>query len=141
MSQQSYFVDLPFRFNHTATVHDNYPVVWMQDTEGKNTLTVGLIDQQPYTVIEGSTYDTANGGEAPGIANSYVGCFSAAATIVGQRCKAVQRCLMPCKPRQEWHDALKRIVKLSTRSVVVPGKISEWAMNPCGIRGMHMQTT
>ena len=93
MSQQNYFVDLPFRLNHIATVHDNYPAVWMQDTDGKNTLTLGLIDQQPYTVIEGSTYDTANGGEA--------------------------------------YDALKAYSQaVDKERLFIPGKISEWAMNP-----------
>src|SRR5699024_2854890 len=47
MSQQNYFVDLPFRFNHITTVHDNHPVIWMQQTDGKNRFTIGLIDQNP----------------------------------------------------------------------------------------------
>jgi hypothetical protein len=133
MSQQSYFVDLPFRFNHTATVHDNYPVVWMQDTEGKNTLTLGLIDQQPYTVIEGSTYDTANGGEAPGIANSYVRVlFRRQPPLSGNGARQYSDALyLNANPRQEWHDALEAYSEaVDKERSFVPGKISEWAMNP-----------
>lgn len=72
MSQQSYFIDLPFRFQSVTSAHNNHPVVWMQQTDGKNTLTWGLLDQIPNTIIEGTTYDPSNGGEAPGISNSYV---------------------------------------------------------------------
>lgn len=72
MSQQNYHVDLPFRINDSTNAERNQPVVWMQQTNGQNTLTFGLLDQVPITDIEGSTYDTGNGGEAPGIANSYV---------------------------------------------------------------------
>ena len=72
MFQQSYAVDLPFRINNDVTGQIGQPVVWMQQTDGKNTLTFGFLDQKPLTNIEGSTYDSHNGGEAPGIANSYV---------------------------------------------------------------------
>jgi hypothetical protein len=72
MSQQNYHVDLPFRINDSANAESNQPVIWMQQTDGRNTLTIGLLDQVAITEIEGSTYDTDNGGEAPGIANSYV---------------------------------------------------------------------
>lgn len=72
MSQQNYHIDLPFRINGYANAESNQPVIWMQQTDGRNTLTLGLLDQVSITDIEGSTYDTGNGGEAPGIANSYV---------------------------------------------------------------------
>lgn len=72
MSQQNYHVDLPFRINEYVNAGSNQPVIWMQQTDGRNTLTLGLLDQIAITGIEGSTYDTGNGGEAPGIANSYV---------------------------------------------------------------------
>src|SRR5665647_482668 len=72
MVQQNYHVDLPFRINDIANAKSNQPVIWMQQTDGRNTLTLGLLDQVAITTIEGSTYDTGNGGEAPGIANSYV---------------------------------------------------------------------
>jgi glycosyl hydrolase family 31 len=72
VSQQNYLIDLPFRINGYANAESNQPVIWMQQTDGRNTLTLGLLDQVAITDIEGSTYDTGNGGEAPGIANSYV---------------------------------------------------------------------
>ena len=133
MSQQNYFVDLPFRLNHVATVHDNYPAVWMQDTDGKNTLTLGLMDQQPYTVIEGSTYDTANGGEAPGIANSYVRVlFRRQTTLAGNGVSRYSDALyLNANPRQEWHDALEAYSEaVDKERSFIPRKISKWAMNP-----------
>lgn len=72
MCQQNYHVDLPFGINGNANAECDQPVVWMQQTDGQNTLTIGLLDQVAITNIEGSTYATGNGGEAPGIANSYV---------------------------------------------------------------------
>jgi hypothetical protein len=70
-SQQNYRVDLPFHLSDESDAEMNQPVVWMQQTDGRNTLTIGLLNQVPDTRFEGSTYDTGNGGEAPGIANSY----------------------------------------------------------------------
>lgn len=72
ISQQNYKIDLPFRIQGSSRAEIDQPVIWMQQTDGHNTLTVGLIDQVPVTSFDGSTYDTNNGGEAQGIANSYV---------------------------------------------------------------------
>ncbi len=72
MCQQSYLIDLPFQINGGANAEGNQPVIWMQQTDGRNTLLIGLLDQVDITEMKGSTYDTGNGGEAPGIANSYV---------------------------------------------------------------------
>lgn len=71
MTQQNYKIDLPFRLDGGARAEIDTPVIWLQGTSGDNTLTVGLLDQVPVTHFEGSTYDPTNGGEAPGIANSY----------------------------------------------------------------------
>ena len=72
MTQQNYRIDLPFRIEGACRAEIDSPVIWMEETSGNNTLTVGLLDQVPVTHFEGSTYDPSNGGEAPGIANSYV---------------------------------------------------------------------
>ena len=72
MRQQNYKIDLPHELGGVARVESDTPVIWMQDTAGHNTLTIGMLDQIPVTRFDGSTYDLANGGEAPGIANSYV---------------------------------------------------------------------
>lgn len=71
MAQQSYKIDLPFRIDGLCRAENETPVIWMQETDGHNTLTFGMLDQTPLTRFEGSTYDPTNGGEAPGIANSY----------------------------------------------------------------------
>lgn len=72
MSQQNYRIDLPFRLDGACRAEHDSPVIWLQETSGGNTVTVGMLDQIRVTHFEGSTYDTTNGGEAPGIANSYV---------------------------------------------------------------------
>jgi hypothetical protein len=71
-SQQNYKIDLPFHIEGGSRAEIDQPVIWMQQTDGHNTLTVGRLDQISVTGFEGSTYDTGNGGEAPGIANSFV---------------------------------------------------------------------
>jgi len=133
MSQQNYYIDLPFRFNHVTTVHDNQPVVWMQDTEGKNSLTLGLMDQRLHTVIEGSTYDTANGGEAPGIANSYVrvtfhrNLHEAGSTVTQYK----DAMYLNANPDRQWFEALTAYSDaVDKENAFIPRKVSEWAMNP-----------
>lgn len=44
----------------------------MQQTNGYNTLALGLLNQISITEIDGSTYDRSKEGEAPGIANGFV---------------------------------------------------------------------
>lgn len=133
MSQQNYYVDLPFRINHIATSHDNYPVVWMQDTEGNNSLTLGLLNQQPKTVIDGSTYDTANGGEAPGIANSYVRVtFHRPTPSQGKDVTLFSDALyLNANTQQDWFESLRAFSDaVDKEHNFIPDKISEWAMNP-----------
>ena len=77
MAQQNYRVDLPFTLTGGCNGLSDEPVIWMQQTDGRNTLAIGMINQLPLTALEGSTYDPGNGGEAPGIANSYVRATSA----------------------------------------------------------------
>jgi hypothetical protein len=133
MSQQNYNIDLPFSFNHVTTVHDNHPVVWMQDPEGKNSLTLGMMDQISQTVIEGSTYDTANGGEAPGIANSYVR-VSFHRNLYEQGNSITQYSdglYINANSDKQWFDALGAYSKaVDKENAFAPRKISEWAMNP-----------
>jgi len=133
MSQQNYFVDLPFRFNHITTAHDNHPLIWMQQTDGKNSFTFGLIDQNPKTVIEGSTYDPGNGGEAPGIANSYVrvnmnrmnpsngtGLFTYSDAIY-----------VNANPNVDWFEALRGYSQaVDAAREFKTEQISDWALNP-----------
>ncbi|OHB59717.1 MAG: hypothetical protein A2Y12_14770 [Planctomycetes bacterium GWF2_42_9] len=72
MRQQTYKIDLPFGLDGVARAEESTPVIWTQDTSGHNTFTIGMLNQVPVTRFDGSTYDIGNGGEAQGIANSYV---------------------------------------------------------------------
>ena len=133
MSQQNYFVDLPFRFNHITTVHDNHPVIWMQQTDGKNRFTIGLIDQNPKTVIEGSTYDPGNGGEAPGIANSYVRVNMkrmnpSNGTDIFTYSDALY---INANSKVDWFEALRGYSRsVDAARQFKTAQISDWALNP-----------
>ena len=75
MSQQRYHVDLPFHIKGRAASNHDSPVFWMQQSNGNNTLTMGLLDQQLHTRLESWTYNFGPDqevGEAQGLANSYV---------------------------------------------------------------------
>jgi len=72
MAQQNYRPDLPFTLSGSCSGLTDQPVIWMQQTDGRNTVTLGMINQLPFTALEGSTYDEGNGGKAPGFANSFV---------------------------------------------------------------------
>lgn len=133
MSQQNYFVDLPFRFNHITTVHDNHPLIWMQQTDGKNRFTIGLIDQNPKTVIEGSTYDPGNGGEAPGIANSYVRVnMNRMAPSMGAGLITYSDALyLNANTKVDWFEALRGYSRaVDAARKFKTEQISEWALNP-----------
>lgn len=107
MAQQNYKIDLPFRLEGTCNGLFDTPVVWMQQTDGRNTLTFGMLDQVPGTTMDGSTYDTGNGGEAPGIANSYVRATmkrGGTALPAGQSFK--DGLYVNADPAISWHEAL-----------------------------------
>lgn len=75
MAQQRYGVDLPFQLDGGAASNHDSPVFWMQQSDGKNTLTMGLLDQQLPTRLQSWTYNFGPDqevGEAQGLANSYV---------------------------------------------------------------------
>ena len=55
MAQQNYKIDLPFRLEGACSGLTDIPVVWMQQTDGHNTLTIGMLDQLPATGFSGSS--------------------------------------------------------------------------------------
>lgn len=71
MMQQNYQIDLPYDFIAHSRAEIDQPVIWMQQTDGANTFTLGLLDQVQCTTLRGTTYLGNEGGEAPGIANKY----------------------------------------------------------------------
>lgn len=133
ISQQNYRVDLPFGFYDVTSAHNNQPVVWMQQTDGKNTLTYGLLDQNPMTVIEGSTYNAGNGGEAPGIANSYVRAAMnrnnpAPTSTVTSYSEGIY---VNANPEVSWFEALEGYSQaVDEARIFVPQPTSSWALNP-----------
>jgi Glycosyl hydrolases family 31 len=131
-SQQSYKIDLPFRISGESRAEIDQPVIWMQQTDGHNTLTLGLLDQVPVTTFEGSTYDTANGGEAPGIANSYVRVSLTRSSPNGSPTLAFNDALyVNANPDLTWFEALEgysAAVDASRGFTIRP--LSQWALNP-----------
>ncbi|MBI5091392.1 MAG: discoidin domain-containing protein [Candidatus Hydrogenedentes bacterium] len=108
MTQQNYRIDLPFRIEGGARAEIDSPVIWMQETSGDNTLTVGMFDQVPVTHFEGSTYDPSNGGEAPGIANSYVRAGFVRTPQTLQPVRAFKDGLyINANNKAPWYDALR----------------------------------
>lgn len=107
MAQQNYRVDLPFLLAGESGATNNAPVLWMQQTDGRNVLTVGLLDQLPFTKVEGRTYSEGNGGEAPGIANSYVR-VGMTREGTGKREVTVYRdgLYINADPETQWNEAL-----------------------------------
>ncbi len=131
MVQQNYHVDLPFRINDVTKANNNQPVVWMQQTDGRNTLTLGLLDQIGTTEIEGSTYDTGNGGEAPGIANSYVR-IGMKKTINNQSEKTVYKDTLysNADPKISWFEALQAYsAAVDVARDFKMNQMSKWALN------------
>lgn len=132
MSQQTYHVDLPFLINNRANAECEQPVIWMQQTDGRNTLTLGLLDQVAITETEGSTYDTGNGGEAPGIANSYVRIALKRIYHNGQPILVFKDTIyVNADPDITWFDALTRYgAAVDAERDFKIQKESEWALNP-----------
>jgi Glycosyl hydrolases family 31 TIM-barrel domain len=131
-SQQNYKIDLPFRISDQSDAEINQPVVWMQQTDGRNTLTFGLLNQVRDTRFEGSTYDTTNGGEAPGIANSYVRVALDRIMSNSGRLTAFQDALfVDADPEVSWFRALQDYSAAvdAPRGYEVRA-LSKWALNP-----------
>jgi hypothetical protein len=131
-SQQNYKIDLPFHIEGGSRAEIDQPVIWMQQTDGRNTLTVGRLDQISITGFEGSTYDTGNGGEAPGIANSYVRINLNGAMSNGVPVRVFKDALyVNADPDLTWFEALEgysAAVDAARGSKVRP--VSQWALNP-----------
>ena len=107
MAQQNYKIDLPHEISTATSGLVDTPVVWMQQTDGTNTFTVGMVDQIPFTTITGSTYNPANGGEAQGIANSYVRVTMVRnGTGAGEAKVFKDGIYVNADPEMSWHEAL-----------------------------------
>jgi hypothetical protein len=132
MSQQNYQIDLPFRIRGGSRAELNQPVMWMQQTDGSNTLALGLLDQIPTTIFEGSTYDPGNGGEAPGIANSYVRVDFRRTWPSGTPVKEYSDALyINANSKITWFEALKAYsVAVDSWRKYKPPDAGEWAYNP-----------
>ena len=131
-SQQNYKIDLPFRINGGTRAEIDQPVVWMQQTDGRNTLTLGLLDQVPVTSFEGSTYDPSNGGEAPGIANSYVRVVLKRAIPNGTPALTFKDALyVNADPNLTWFEALEGYsAAVDAARDFKSQPVSDWALNP-----------
>ena len=110
----------------------NQPVIWMQQTDGYNTLTLGLLNQVFLTRFEGSTYDTGNGGEAPGIANSYVRVALSRVLSNDAPARLFKDALyVNADPALTWFEALEgysAAVDAARTFKIRP--VSAWALNP-----------
>ncbi len=132
MCQQNYHVDLPFFINDSTNAELNQPVIWMQQTDGRNTLLLGMLNQVAITEIKGSTYDTANGGEAPGIANSYVRVTLNRILHNNPSVKIYKDTLyVNADPDITWFEALTAYgAAVDTARNFQPHPVSKWALNP-----------
>jgi hypothetical protein len=130
--QQNYQIDLPFHIRGGSRAELNQPVIWMQQTDGSNTLSLGLLDQIPTTIFEGSTYDPGNGGEAPGIANSYVRVDFRRTWPSGTLVKEYSDALyINANSQITWFEALKAYsVAVDSWRKYQPPEAGEWALNP-----------
>ena len=131
-SQQNYKIDLPFRISGAARAEIDQPVLWMQQTDGRNTLTLGLLDQVPVSSFEGSTYDPSNGGEAPGIANSYVRIVLKRALPNGAPALTFTDALyVNADPNLTWFEALEGYsAAVDAARDFKARPVSDWALNP-----------
>jgi hypothetical protein len=132
LSQQNYKIDLPFRIGGGARAEVDQPVLWMQQTDGRNTLTLGLLDQVPVTSFEGSTYDPSNGGEAPGIANSYVRIVLKRALPNSAPALSFNDALyVNADPDLTWFEALEGYsAAVDAARDFKARPVSDWALNP-----------
>lgn len=131
-SQQHYRIDLPFHIKDRSRAESDQPVFWMQQTDGRNTLTVGMLDQVPNTVLEGSTYDVANGGEASGIANSYVRVAFARKRASGEAVTVFKDGIyVNADPDVSWFEALEGYsAAVDAARNFKARRASDWALNP-----------
>ena len=131
-SQQNYKIDLPFRIGGESRAEFDQPVIWMQQTDGHNTLTLGLLDQVSVTGFEGSTYDPANGGEAPGIANSYVRATLNRAWPSGAPALVFKDAIyINADPHLTWFEALEGYsAAVNAARGFKARPMSQWALNP-----------
>ena len=104
----------------------------MQQTDGRNTLTLGLLDQVPVTSFEGSTYDPSNGGEAPGIANSYVRIVLKRALPNSAPALSFNDALyVNADPDLTWFEALEGYsAAVDAARDFKARPVSDWALNP-----------
>lgn len=131
-SQQNYKLDLPFHIDGEARAEVDQPLIWMQQTDGRNTLALGLLDQLIPTTFEGSTYDVGNGGEAPGIANSYVR-VALRRTLTNDPPRSVFRdtLYVNADASSSWFEALEGYsAAVDADRGFMARPISKWALNP-----------
>jgi hypothetical protein len=131
-SQQNYKIDLPFRISGGSRAEQDQPVLWMQQTDGHNTLTLGLLEQVSVTGFEGSTYDPANGGEAPGIANSFVRAALNRTSPDGAPTRVFKDALyVNADPDLTWFEALECYsAAVDAARGFKARPLSQWALNP-----------
>jgi hypothetical protein len=131
-SQQNYKIDLPFHIEGGSRAEVDQPVIWMQQTDGRNALTVGRLDQVSVTAFEGSSYDTDNGGEASGIANSYVRIDLNGAWPDGAPVRVFKDALyVNANPDQTWFEALEGYsAAVDAARGFKAHPLSQWALNP-----------
>jgi hypothetical protein len=132
MQQQNYKIDLPFVFDGLARAEESYPAIWMQDTFGHNTFTVGMLNQDPLTYFEGSTYDPGNGGEAQGIANSYIRAgFKRTWHNASEITSYSDGIYINADPDMLWYEALSGYSQaVDSANKYKPYPISQFAFNP-----------
>jgi hypothetical protein len=132
LTQQNYKVDMPFRIAGGARAEIDQPVIWMQQTDGRNTLTAGLLDQVPPTGYDGSTYDPGNGGESPGIANSYVRVvFNRLSPKAASAPEFTEALYVNADPNATWFEALEGYgAAVDAARGFKTRRISDWAFNP-----------
>lgn len=133
MQQQHYKIDLPFEFTTVSRAENDFPVLWMQQTDGTNTLTLGLLDQVGRAVLRGTTYLGNDGGEAPGIANKYAS-VSLERTMgtAGNIDSFEDGLYVNADTAISWFDALTRYSEKADafRGYTAVTLFSDWAFNP-----------
>lgn len=109
MAQQRYGVDLPFQLDSNVASNHDSPVFWMQQSDGKNTLTMGLLDQQLHTRLQSWTYNFGpeqEVGEAQGLANSYVRLQFTKSGPAEKVKSSTDGVYINANPDVIWHEAL-----------------------------------
>lgn len=132
MSQQNYRIDLPFVLQGQSRAQFEHPVFWMQQTDGSNTLTLGLLNQVHTCNLEASTYNPGNGGEAPGIANSYVrvGLNRSISADVSMQSYS-DGIYINANDEVTWFEALQDYsATVDAFRNFTPDPVSDWALNP-----------